>query len=101
MTLPGAALAPATMTDILRMARKAGRQIFRLARQGITSRMIMTEAAFKNAIIVHSAIGGSTNATIHLPAIALEMGIEIAPEWFDEANRTTPHIANVFRVATI
>ena len=83
------------MTDILRMARKAGRQIFRLAQQGITPRMIMTEAAFKNAIIIHSAIGGSTNATIHLPAIALELGIEIAPECFDEANRTTPHIVNV------
>ena len=100
MTLPGTALAPATMTDISRMARSAGRQILRLAQQGITPRKIMTEAAFKNAIIIHSAIGGSTNATIHLPAIALECGIEIAPEWFDEVNRGVPHVGNIFPSGT-
>jgi dihydroxy-acid dehydratase len=67
-----------------------------LAERSITPNKIMTEAAFKNAIIVHSAIGGSTNATLHLPAIAREMDIEIPPEWFDEINRKVPHVGNIF-----
>ena len=67
MTLPGAALVPATMRDILQYARYAGRKIMELVEKNITVSQIMTPAAFRNAIIVHSAIGGSTNATIHLP----------------------------------
>ena len=74
MTLPGAALAPATMRDIIQYARYAGRKIMELVEKDITASKIMTPAAFKNAIIVHSAIGGSTNATIHLPSIARELG---------------------------
>lgn len=67
MTLPGAALVPATMADILQYARYAGRKIMELVEKNITVSQIMTPAAFRNAIIVHSAIGGSTNATIHCP----------------------------------
>lgn len=95
MALPGSALAPATMRDILAFARKAGRQIMELANSGLTPSRILTKKAFENAIIVHSAIGGSTNATIHLPSIARELGIELTPELFDEINHGIPHIGNI------
>ncbi len=95
MALPGNALVPATMRDLTEYSRKAGKQVVRLAKTGITPSMIMTKEAFRNAIVVHSAIGGSTNALIHLPAIAKELGIELDPELFNEINRKIPHIGNV------
>ncbi len=95
LALPGSALMPATMTDILRNSRKAGRKIMALVEKDITPSKILTKEAFVNAIIVHAAIGGSTNATIHLPSIALELGIELTPELFDEINHKIPHIANI------
>lgn len=95
LALPGTALMPATMTDILRESRKAGRKIMELVEKDITPSKILTKEAFVNAIIVHAAIGGSTNATIHLPSIALELGIELTPELFDEINHKIPHIGNI------
>ncbi len=95
MALPGNALVPATMRDLTEYSRKAGKQVVRLAKAGITPSMILTKEAFRNAIVVHSAIGGSTNALIHLPAIAKELGIELDPELFNEINRKIPHIGNV------
>ncbi len=96
LALPGSALAPATMQDILWYARKAGRQIMKLAEAGITPDKILTPAAFRNAIIVHSAIGGSTNAMIHLPSIAREIGYDLPMELFDEINHKVPHIGNMY-----
>ena len=95
MTLPGAALAPATMRDILQYARYAGRRIVAMAEEDLRPSKIMTPAAFRNAIIVHSAIGGSTNATIHLPSIARELGYELPIELFDEINHKVPHLGNI------
>ena len=95
MALPGSALVPATMRDILEYARLAGRKIMELAERGITPSQIVTPASMRNAIIVHSAIGGSTNAAIHLPAIAREAGFELPIEWFDEINHKIPHLCNV------
>lgn len=95
MALPGSALAPATMRDILDLARRAGRQIMELVSKNIRPSMIMTPAAFRNAMIVHSAIGGSTNATLHLPSIAKELGIDLPIELFDEINHKVPHIGNI------
>ena len=95
LALPGSALVPATMRDILSYARKAGRVIMQLAEKKILPSDILTESAFRNAIIVHSAIGGSTNATIHLPSIARELGITLDPELFDEINHIIPHIGNI------
>lgn len=95
MALPGSALVPATMRDILQYARQAGRMIMELAEKKITPSMIMTEAAFRNAIIVHSAIGGSTNATLHLPSIARELGIDLPIELFDTINHQVPHLGNI------
>ncbi len=95
MALPGSALAPATMRDILDYARASGRQIMELVEKKIRPSMIMTPAAFRNAIIVHSAIGGSTNATMHLPSIAAELGMDLPIELFDEINHKVPHIGNI------
>ena len=94
LTLPGAALVPATMRDILQYSRYAGRKIMELVEKNITPSQIMTPAAFRNAIIVHSAIGGSTNATIHLPSIARELGYDLPIELFDEINHQVPHLGH-------
>lgn len=95
MALPGNALMPSTFAEILRVARAAGKQILKLAERNITAGQILTPAAFENAIKVHAAIGGSTNALIHLPAIAHELGIELKPELFDEASRKIPYLTNI------
>ena len=95
MALPGSALVPATMTDILRYARQAGRVIMELVEKDIKVSDIMTPAAFRNALIVHSAIGGSTNATLHLPSIARELAYEMPIELFDEINHQVPHLGNL------
>lgn len=95
MALPGSALAPATMRDILQYSRDAGRKIMELIEKKITVSRILTKEAFVNAFIVHSAIGGSTNAMLHLPSIARELGIELEPELVDEINHKIPHLGNV------
>lgn len=96
LTLPGAALVPATMRDLLQYSRQAGRKIMELAEKNLTPDKILTASAFRNAIVVHSAIGGSTNATLHLPSIAREAGVELPIELFDEINHRIPHIGNVY-----
>ncbi|POP34416.1 dihydroxy-acid dehydratase [Lactonifactor longoviformis] len=95
MALPGSAVMPATMRDIQSYARKAGRAIMGLVEKDIKPGDIMTEAAFRNAVIIHSAIGGSTNATLHLPSIAREMSLELSPDLFDEINHRVPHLGNI------
>lgn len=95
MALPGSALSPASMQDIRRLARNAGRQVMSLAENGIKPSDIMTLAAFKNAIKVHAAISGSTNALIHLPAIAYEGGVEVDADLFDRANRDIPLLMDI------
>ncbi len=95
MALPGSALAPATMRDILQYAREAGRSILLLLKNNITAGRILTKEAFLNAFVVHSAIGGSTNALLHLPSIARELGIIIEPELVDEINHKIPHLGNI------
>lgn len=96
MALPGSALVPATMSTILFYAREAGRAIMNLVEKNIRPSDILTPAAFRNAVIIHSAIGGSTNATLHLPSIARELGIDLPPDLFDEMSAITPHIGNIF-----
>jgi dihydroxy-acid dehydratase len=95
MALPGTALVPASLFDIHRLARRAGRQIMTLSQKGIRPSDILTREAFENAIKVHAALSGSTNALLHLPAIAHELGIEIDAEVFDRINRETPYIVDV------
>lgn len=95
LALPGTALSPATMIDILNTSRQAGRAVLNLVDKGISAKDILTPEAFRNAIIVHAAIGGSTNAMIHFPAIAHELGWELDVEEFDKINREIPHLCNI------
>ena len=95
MALPGCALVPATLQEIHRYARKAGQKIMELAEKGIKTSDILTKEALLNAIRVHAAIGGSTNALLHLPAIAHELNIEISYTDFEEANATVPYLTNI------
>ena len=95
MTLPGAALTPASLFDIRRTARRTGEQVMTLIQKGIRPADILTPAAFENAIRVHAAISGSTNALIHLPAIAHQLGINVDEAVFDRINRETPYLGNI------
>jgi dihydroxy-acid dehydratase len=92
--LPGSALIPSPLTRHLRYARMAGKQILKLINDDITPRRILTRAAFENAIIMHAAVGGSTNALLHLPVIAREVGIDITLDDFDRIHRRVPVLAN-------
>ena len=95
MALPGTALVPASLFEIRRLARQAGRQVMQLAQKGLKPSDILTKSAFENAIKVHAALSGSTNALLHLPAIAHELGIEIDAQLFDRINREIPYLVNV------
>lgn len=95
MALPGAALTPASLFEIRRLARQAGRQIMTLSGKGISPSDILTKAAFENAVKVHAALSGSTNALLHLPAVAHELGIEIDAHLFDRINREVPYLVDV------
>ena len=95
LALPGSALVPEPLTLLLRYARAAGKQVLRLLAEDITARRILTREAFENAIVIHAAIGGSTNALLHLPPIAHEAGVEITIDDFDRIHRQVPVLANV------
>jgi dihydroxy-acid dehydratase len=95
MALPGTAAIPAPDSRRLRLAEAAGRQIVEVVRRGLTPARIMTEKAFANAVRVFLAIGGSTNAVVHLPAIAGRLGVPLPLERFDEFSRTTPLLVNL------
>ena len=94
LALPGSALIPAPLTRHLRYARMAGKQVLKLIAEDITPRRILTRDAFENAIMLHAAIGGSTNALLHLPVIAREVGIDITLDDFDRIHRRVPVLAN-------
>lgn len=95
LALPGTALMPATFAEIRRMARIAGKTILMLAGKGITASTILTPDAFDNAIKVHAAIGGSTNALLHLPAVAHELGFKLDPDKFDRINQEVKYLTNI------
>ena len=94
LALPGSALIPTPLSRHLRYARLAGKQILRLIEQDITPRQILTRDAFDNAMILHAAVGGSTNALLHLPVIAREVGVELSIDDFDRVHRRVPVLAN-------
>ena len=90
MSLPLAATIPATHADRIRCAEASGRAAVTLAAKGPKPSEIMTAAAFRNALIVTQSIGGSTNALIHLTAIAGRLGIRIDLDEFDALGRKVP-----------
>ena len=93
--MPGTASPPAI--DVRREddARRAGEAVVNLIRLGITPRMIMTKKAFENAIAVTSALGGSTNAVLHLLALANEAGVDLELQDFNRIAAKVPHIADM------
>src|SRR6202142_98947 len=95
MTLPGCASIPAVDSRRYAMAESSGRRIVELINEDLRPSQIMTPLAFENAIRVFAALGGSTNAVIHLTAIAGRLGISLPLSIFDELSRTTPTIANI------
>ena len=95
MTLPGCANIPAVDSRRYTMAELSGRRAVEMAREDLRPSRILNREAFDNAITVDMAIGGSTNAVVHLIAIAGRLGIELPLEKFDEISRRTPCIANV------
>jgi Dihydroxyacid dehydratase/phosphogluconate dehydratase len=95
IALPGSALIPAVFSELNEAAKDASKAIMNLIEKDITPDKIMTIDAFENAIMVHAAIAGSTNALLHLPAIAHQLGFEITPETFDQIHREIPYITNI------
>jgi dihydroxy-acid dehydratase len=95
MSLPGSAAPPATDRRRDGFARRSGEAVIELLRQGITARDILTREAFENAIAVVMAFGGSTNAVLHLLAIANEAEVELALDDFNRIGARVPHLANV------
>lgn len=95
LMLPGTALLPAKSPLLAEAAQAAGRQIARLALTGPTPRQMVTRESFENAVMVHAAISGSTNALLHLPAIAREFGVELDAEDFDRLHRGAHYLLDV------
>lgn len=95
MSLPGTAIMPASTTHIEHAAFNAGLQVAKLVENNITPSKILTQKAFENAIMVHAAISGSTNATLHLPAIAHELGIEIKMDLFEKIHSEIPVLVSM------
>jgi dihydroxy-acid dehydratase len=95
MTLPGCASVPAPDSRRLAMAEMSGRRMVEMVREDLRPSHIMTRRALENAITVDMAIGGSTNAVIHLIAIAGRLGIDLPLHEFDRISRRTPYIANI------
>ena len=95
MTLPGAADIPAADSRRMMIAEQSGKRIVDMVREGLRPSHIMTAAALENATRLLMALGGSTNAIVHLVAIAGRLGVNLPLSSFDEIASTTPFIANV------
>ena len=95
MTLPGASSIPAVDATHAHMASYSGRRIVEMIWEDLKPSDIMTEAAFTNAIVMDMAVGGSTNAIIHLVAMAGRLGVDLPLDKFDELSRTTPTLVNL------
>ncbi len=95
LSLPGASSIPAPDANHPRMCAAAGRRIVDMVWEDLTPDKILTPAAFDNAIRVHMALGGSTNAIIHVIAMARRAGVALDMQRFDEISRQVPVIANI------
>jgi len=100
MSLTGCATTLAIDPLKRQQAYESGKRIVELVKADIKPEGIMTENAFKNAIRVDMAMGGSTNAVLHIPAIARECGIDIDVDLFDEISRETPNLCSIIPAGT-
>ncbi len=95
MSLAGCGTALAVSAAKKRLAYASGLRVLDLVRDDVKPRQILTHAAFRNAIRVDNALGGSSNTVLHLPAIAHEAGVDFPIDWFDDIARETPHITDI------
>lgn len=94
-SLPGSADVPAVVAEHSRLATKTGRRAVEMAWENLKPSVFLTEKSIDNALMTSLAIGGSTNAIVHLIAIAGRLGIELTLERFDELSRVTPVLADI------
>ncbi len=95
MMLPGGATIPAVHADRMRHAEAAGRRAVEIAAEGLTPDKIMTPESIANALRVLMAVGGSTNAIVHMTAVAGRLGIKVDLEAFDRMGRETPVLVDL------
>lgn len=95
LTIPGSSTTPAVYSRKKREAKLSGITVVRLVKEDIKPRDIVTKASVENMLTINMAIGGSTNTTLHIPAIASEFGYKVTPRDFERVSRSTPHLANV------
>jgi dihydroxy-acid dehydratase len=95
MALPGSSSAPAPDERRVALAVASGEAVMALVESDVTARRILTKSAFENAVAVVMALGGSTNAVLHLLAIAHEARVELTLDDFDRIGRKVPHLADV------
>jgi dihydroxy-acid dehydratase len=95
LALPYNGTIPAVFAERIRLAKETGIQIMDLVKRDLWPSKILTKKAFENAITVDMAFGGSTNTTLHLPAIAREAGIKLSLQTFNEISEKTPHLCNM------
>lgn len=95
MSLPGSAAPPAIHRNRTEYARKSGKAVYHLLEKGITTRDIITRDSLLNAVAVVMALGGSTNAVLHLLAIAKEAEVDLSIEDFNEVSEKVPHLGNL------
>ncbi|MCQ2467030.1 MAG: dihydroxy-acid dehydratase [Clostridia bacterium] len=95
LMLPGTALMLSTAPELKEASYRAGVQLMELVNKGIKASDIVTMKSIENAIMVHAAISGSTNATMHIPAIAHEFGYEVDADTFDRMHRGAHYLLNI------
>ncbi len=95
MTLPGAAAIPGVDSRRYQLAEASGRRVVDMVWEQLTPSKILTKQAFENAVRADMAVGGSTNAVVHLIAIAGRLGVDLRLADFDRLSRSTPFLANV------
>jgi dihydroxy-acid dehydratase len=95
MSLPYCATALATSAMKLRIAKESGEKIVELVRKNVKPSNILTKEAFENAVVVDTALGGSTNTVLHLSAIAKEAGVSLPIALFDETSKRVPHLSSL------
>ena len=95
LALPYNGTIPAVFAERIRLAKESGMQIMELVEQDLRPSKILTKKAFENAVTVDMAFGGSTNTTLHLPAVAREAGINLSLQTFNDLTEKVPHLCNM------
>lgn len=95
MALPDSATVPAVYSERLRLAKRSGKAVMNLIKEGKTAKSIMTDSAFQNALTIDMAMGGSSNTVLHLLAIAKEAGVELTLDMMDAISGKTPNLVRI------